>query len=140
VGEEGAEGSGVGAAFDAEVGVGEFEMEDAGGCWVGWDGLRGDDADREERGGVAVLQEFLAVAATPGEDQVGVDVVGAGDEGDGGAGGQGFFDDLAAELGGTIGAWAAWRFRRSRTAFRRQVEQDSGVKPNSNRSEATLVF
>jgi GNAT superfamily N-acetyltransferase len=34
----------------------------------------------------------------------------------------------------------SWRFRRSRTVIRRQVEQDSGVKPNSNRSEATLVF
>lgn len=33
-----------------------------------------------------------------------------------------------------------WRFRPSRTAIRRQGEQDSGVKPNSNRSEATLVF
>ena len=35
---------------------------------------------------------------------------------------------------------AIWRFRPSRTAIRRQGEQDSGVKPNSNRSEATLVF
>jgi hypothetical protein len=34
----------------------------------------------------------------------------------------------------------SWRFRPSRTAIRRQGEQDSGVKPNSNRSEATLVF
>jgi len=110
VGEEGAEGGGVGGAFDAEVGVGEFEMEDAVGCWMGGNGRggrRGDDAYGEEFGGVVVLQEFLAVAATPGKDQVGVDVVGAGDEGDGGSGGQGFFDDLAAEFGGTIGAGAA---------------------------------
>jgi hypothetical protein len=33
-----------------------------------------------------------------------------------------------------------WRFRRKRTPFRRQGEHDSGVKSNSNRSEATLVF
>jgi hypothetical protein len=108
VSEEGAEGGGVGGAFDAEVGVGEFEMEDAGGCWNGWGGLRGDDADGKERGGVAGLLELLAVAATPGEDQVGVAVVGAGDEGDGGAGGEGFLDDLAAEFGGPIGAGAGW--------------------------------
>lgn len=54
------------------------------------------------------MQEFLAVAATPSEDQVGVDVVGAGDEGDGGTGGQRFLNDLAAEFGGPIGAGAAW--------------------------------
>ena len=35
---------------------------------------------------------------------------------------------------------ARWRFRRSRTPFRSQVEQDSGLKPNSDRSEATLVY
>jgi len=68
--------------------VGRFEMEDAGGCWNGWGGLRGDDADGKERGGVAGLLELWAVAATPGEDQVGVAIVGAGDEGDGGAGGE----------------------------------------------------
>jgi len=34
------------------------------------------------------LLELWAVAATPGEDQVGVAIVGAGDEGDGGAGGE----------------------------------------------------
>jgi len=38
------------------------------------------------------------------------------------------------------GIYSVWRFRRRRTPFRRQGEQDSGVKPNSNRSEATLVF
>ena len=83
-------------------------MEDAGGCWNGWGGLRGDDADGKERGGVAGLLELWAVAATPGEDQVGVAIVGAGDEGDGGAGGEGFLDDLAAEFGGPIGAGAGW--------------------------------
>jgi hypothetical protein len=34
--------------------------------------------------------------------------MGAGDEGGGGSGGQGLFDDLVAEVGGPIGAWAAW--------------------------------
>ena len=33
-----------------------------------------------------------------------------------------------------------WRFRRSRTSFRRQVEHDSGLKPNIDRSEATLEY
>jgi hypothetical protein len=110
VGEEGAEGGGVGGAFDAAVGVGEFEMKDAvGGGRRGndWSGRR-DDANGKEFGGVTILQEFLAIAATPGKDQVGVDVVGAGNKGDGGAGGQSLFDDLAAEFGGTIDAGAAW--------------------------------
>ena len=31
-------------------------------------------------------------------------------------------------------------FRRRRTAFRREAEQDSGPVPNSNRSVATLAF
>jgi hypothetical protein len=70
--------------------------------------VSGGRETRPEFGGVAVLQGFLAVAATPGKGRVGVDVVGAGDEGGGGSGGQGFFGDLAAKFGGTIGAGAAW--------------------------------
>lgn len=34
--------------------------------------------------------------------------MGAGDEGDGGSGGQSFFNDLTAEFGGSIDAGAAW--------------------------------
>ena len=33
-----------------------------------------------------------------------------------------------------------WGFRRSRTAFRREAEQDSGLVPNNSRSVATLAF
>jgi hypothetical protein len=110
-GRGGLEGGRGGGALDAEVGMREFEMEYGGGCrnrWGGWGGLRRDDADGKERGGIAGLQEFLAVAAIPIEDHVGVDDVDAGDEGDGGAGGQSFLDELAAEFGGPIDAGAGW--------------------------------